>query len=143
MSFSAVRPFFRTQMEALGFEEHEDSVDFENVPSTALNNKFQLNTETATGSPTVQTAHSFDYNITMRVFLRSIGRQNSATFDEADVLVDRVFGRLLDASVRVGTTIKDIVPNSVSKTALSSSNDNDLVIEFGFTVRLLNCYFNP
>lgn len=141
--FTAVRPFFRSRLESIGLVEHEDSVDFENIGSTILDKSFQLDTQNATGEAAVNVAHPFDYGLTLRVFLRGQGRTNSKTFDEADQLVDRVLQVILDPAARLGQTIKDIIPNSVAKTALSGSNDNDLVVEFQFTIRLLGCYHLP
>lgn len=140
MSFQSVRPFFRARLKAIGFEEHPDSVDFQNIASTNLKKAFQLSTSSITGGAATQIAHNFDYGLTLRVFAKGSGRNNSKTFDLADELIDDIFQALLPASVRLGTVIKDIVPDSVSKNPLSGSNDYDVEIEISFTVKLLNCY---
>lgn len=140
MSFADVRPFFRGRLETLGLIEHPDSVDFNNIASTVLDQSYQLETSTITGTPAVQLAHSFDYSVTVRVFLRGYERENSEAFDRADQLVEEVYGAVLPSSVRLGQTIKDIVPTAVRKTALSVSDDNDILIELDFNLTLLRCY---
>ena len=136
---ASVRPFFRDRLENLGYEEHLDAVDFNNVASKVLDDTFQLETNSITGEPANQLDHNFDYGLTLRVF-KSGFRDPVSAYDEVDGIIDNIYGDLLSPSVRLGTNIKDIVPISVDKIPLSGSDDNDIILEFNFIVRLIMCF---
>lgn len=142
MSFSAVRPFFRNRLETLGYTEHPDAIDFGNVPSTLLDETFQLETEIIGGTTSDQTTHEFDYSVTLRLFRRGFADPVTA-HDTADSDIDTILNDLLPINIRNGTAIKDISPVNINKIPLSVSDDNDLIIEFNFNVKLILCFNNP
>lgn len=139
MSFSNVRPFFRTRLEALGYTEHTDAIDFQNIPSTILDDTFQLETDTIAGGSANQRAHDFDYSVTLRVFKRGFSNPVNAS-DDLDTIIETILTDLLDPANRLGVNIKDIVPTNITKNELSNSDDNDFFIEFNFDVRLILCF---
>lgn len=139
MSFADVRPFFRTRLEGLGYVEHEDVVDDANVASSLLDESFILLTDAITGLPADLTTHEFDYSVILKIYRRGFADAIEA-YDTADSDIDTVLADILDPAVRNGTTIKDIVAVSINKLPLSGENDNDVLIEFSFSIKLINCY---
>lgn len=139
MSFAVIRPFFRSRLEALGYTEHADAVDFSNIPSNLLSETFQIESLPISGGPANQRAHEFDYGLILRVFKRGFADPVTA-YDSADSDIGLILSDLLAPSVRLGVDIKDIVPLSISKIPLSGSDDNDLIIEFNFSVKVILCF---
>lgn len=139
MSIASVRPYFRTRLENLGYSEHTDAIDFDNIPSTILDDSFQLETSSISGEPANQLHHEFDYSVVLRVFKRGFNDPVEA-YDAIDEDIETILADILSPSTRLGTDIKDIVPISIAKIPLSASDDNDIILEFNFTVTLIMCF---
>ena len=139
MSLAVVRPFFRTEMKALGYREHEDAFNIENIPDNILKNGFHLDTESNNSSVSEQLIHNFSYNLTLRIFKKCY-KNTVECSDNADELADEIFETVLSPSKRYGEIIKDIVPDGYTPTIYDGSNDNILVVEFKFTIKLIECY---
>ena len=139
MSFAVVRPFFRTHLDALGFSEWKDGFNFENIPDQILNNSYHIEVGTVTGSSANQLTHQFSYPVLIRIFLKGYLDPASA-IDASMEVVDNVYHEILDPAVRLGTDIKDVIPDSVSVRPQDVSNDNNIVLEMGFSVTLI-CSF--
>lgn len=139
MSIASVRPFFRTRLEGLGYTEHTDAIDFQNIPSTVLEDSFQLETNAISGEPANQINHDFDYSVVLRVFKRGFVDPVEA-YDAVDEDIETILADLLSPAVRLGTSIKDIVPLTINKLPLSVSDDNDIILEFNFNVILIMCF---
>ena len=136
---SSVRPLFRTQLEGLGYEEHRDAFNFDNIGDSIINDSFHLETTSISSLPANQIAHDFAYNITLRVFKR--GYNDPATLlDEIDQVAQDIYGALLDPAIRLGTDIKDIVPDGYQPLPYAPSNDNTMILEMNFTAKLLVCF---
>jgi len=139
MSFVSVRPHFRSRMIGLNYTEHTDAVDFENVAATLLDNSFHMETSPISGAAANQRDHKFDYSMVLRVFKRGFADPVSM-YDDADQDIEDILSDLLSPANRLGIDIKDIIPESINKLPLSNSNDNDLIIEFNFTVKIIMCF---
>jgi len=139
MSLVSVRPHFRNAMILLGYEEHTDAIDFENIPSTILDDAFMMDTQPISSGSANQRAHEFDYGLVLRVFKRGFS-DPVALYDEADEDIETILTSLLAPINRLSAEIKDIIPESINKIPLSASDDNDLIIEFNFTVKIIMCF---
>jgi hypothetical protein len=139
MSLAVVRPFFRTEMKALGYKEHDDAFNVENIPNNILEKGFHLDTESVGGSTSQQLVHPFTYNLKVRAFKKCY-KNTVECLDNADLIADEVYGAVLSPSSRYGVAIKDIVPDGYTPTIYDDSNDNILVVEFNFTIKLIECY---
>jgi hypothetical protein len=92
-----------------------------------------------TASEANQIVHSFDMPVTIRVYKKGYVDILSA-YDEAHSDMDTILADILDPLVRIGTIIKDVVPDSIQPLPLDDSNDNVIIIEFNFTAKLELCY---
>ena len=141
MSLTVVRPFLRDRMEALGFDEHRDAFNTDNIASTIMDNTFHMETGTISSEAANQIDHDFDYPIVLRVFKKGF-RNTVEAYDAIDQTAQDILEDLLDPEVRLGTAIKDIVPDTILSVELDSTNDNIIVLEMSFTFKLIQCFNN-
>lgn len=139
MGLASVRSLFRERLEGLGFTEHRDAFNFANIGATVIDKSFHLETGVVTSGPANQLAHFYDYGITVRIFKRGFNNPAEA-LDEIDALADTVYADLLAPGIRLGTEIKDIVPNSYQPLPYDSSNDNTIILEMSFTASVILCF---
>ena len=136
MSLASVRPFFRSRLKNLGFNEHSDAFDDANRPQKKLEKLFRLDSGLISGGPASQQLHNFEYPITLVITLRGKGDKNIELRDRADTIAGEILEDILPVSVRNGTDIKDIVPGTISVSEFSASDDNDVVMQMEFVCEI-------
>lgn len=139
MSLASVRPFFRDRLEGLGFEEHIEPFQPNQIGETIVDDTFHISTGSIVSSFANQRVHSFDFPITVRIYKKGFVDLLEA-YDDIHSTADDVLSDLLDPTVRLGTVIKDIVPESIDVLPMDETNDNILYLEMAFTARLELCY---
>ncbi len=139
MSLASVRPFFRDRLEALGFMEHDQPFQPNQIGETIVDDSFHLSTGTIISGPANQVIHSFEFPITVRIYKRGFVDLLEA-YDEIHETADTVLADLLEPSIRLGTDIKDIVPESIDIVEIDESDDNIFYLELVFTAKLELCY---
>ena len=139
MSLSSVRDLFRTRLDGLGYREHKDGFNFENIPQTLLDESYHLEIATITGSTTNQLTTFFEYPLNVRIFLKGF-RDPASAIDDAITRAEEILADILSPSVRYGDDVKDIVPNTIEVNPLAITNDNDVILEMTFTSRIF-CNF--
>ena len=141
MSLSAVRPLMRTQMDSLGYREWSDGFNFENIPSTIFDESYHLAVGVVSGSPADLSTHTFDYPVTLRVFLKGF-RDPAEAIDDALLRSDEILGSFLAENIRATNTngIVNIAPGSVQVTPYDQTNDNAVILEMVFNFTLIECY---
>lgn len=139
MSFAYVRTLFRERLEGLGFEEHIEPFQPNQIGETIVDNSFHLETGSILGSVANQIVHPFDFPITVRIYRRGFVDLLEA-YDELHVTADEVLTDLLLPSVRIGDPVKDIISESIDIVPIDDSNDNIMVLELVFTAKLELCY---
>ena len=135
MAISSVRPYFRARMKALNFKEHKDGFNFNNVPSTLQDKTFHIDSGDLTIGSANQLTHEIDYKVTVRVYKRGF-RDPNAALDAVDQTTETILTEILKPSNRLGTDIKDVVPDAIRKVPLDNSNDNAIILEMDFTAKL-------
>ena len=139
MSLATVRPFFRERLEGLGFSEHDQPFQPNQIGETIVNDSFHMETGSIISSAANQVVHSFEFPITVRIYKKGYVNLLEA-YDDIHETADEVLSDLLEPSVRIGTDIKDIVPESIDILPIDDSNDNILYLELVFTAKLELCY---
>jgi hypothetical protein len=140
MSLSSVRPFFRDRLESLGFKEHDEPFQPGIIAANITDGSFHLETGFIASGPANQIVHSFTYPITVRIYRTGFSDILKA-YDEVHEDADAILADLLNPSTRLGTVIKDIVPESIQPQALDiNSNDNVIILELVFTAKLELCF---
>lgn len=140
MSLASVRPFFRERLEALGYKEHNQPFEPEEIGANIVDDSFHLETGLITSGPANQALHAFSYPMTIRIYKTGYVNLNEAV-DESMAIGDTVLNDLLQMSTRLSQEfIKDIILNSIQPTPLGPSNDNVIVLELNVTAELQLCF---
>ena len=139
MSLAFVRPFFRERLEALGYEEHDKPFLPNVLPANTADKSFHLETGVITSSFANQIVHSFEFPLTVRIY-RVGYSETLAVMDEAHADAQAILTDFLDPAVRLGTMIKDIIPNSISFELFDATNVDTIVVEINFTAKLEFCF---
>lgn len=137
--FQEVRTFFRTRLEGLGYREHDQPFQVTQIGENIQDNSFHMETGLITSAEANQAIHSFLYPITIRIYRKAYQDVLSA-YDDVHEEMDSILTDILEPSVRIGTVIKDIVPDSIQPLPLDDTNDNVIIIELNFTAKLELCY---
>lgn len=140
MGLAEVLPFIRGRMSDLGYTEHNQPFEPDEIGGNIVDNAFHVEAGSVSASEANQLAHSFIFPFTVRIYkvgYSDILSAYDAVFEDAD----KVLADLLEPSVRLGQSfIKNITPSSIQPTALSVTNDNVIVLNLTFTARLELCY---
>ena len=137
MSLANVLGYARTRMKVLGFIEHDDANNDENIGRTALDDSFQLELNTFTGDGENQDNLQILSPFTLKVF-RNIRRDTNTSRDEGIVIMDTIIDDFIKASNRLTVTgIKTIVLDSGKIERASESNDNAFTITLEFTALVI------
>jgi len=139
MSFSAVRPYFRTQLRALGFTEWTDAFNTDNIPSTRIEKAFHIeNPDGSRRDIYDQQSQDVELGVTIRTFRKGF-RDPATAVDSALADLDAILARCLASERRLGTQIKNIVYNNHTITPLNDTNDNVAVLEINFICFIIIC----
>lgn len=141
MSLDSIRPFFRTRLKALGFNEHFDAFDDNNRPAQSLDKTFRIDTSVATGTSANMQVHEFEMSVNLLITLKGKGDNNIDVSDRAWEVCGTILEDILTVDNRNGTVIKDIEPTTINVGPYSASDDNDVLMSLGFDVSLY-CDFN-
>jgi hypothetical protein len=136
MSLTAVRPYFKTQLGTLGYKEHKDAFNVENVPSQALAKTYQLNI----GSPRQVMVDQQSINIQTPVTLTMYGKaakDTTISTDAAFEMVEEVVTLLMRPTNRLTQTFKNLLLLSVEVVPIDESNDNAIEVRMNFEVHTI------
>ena len=139
MSLADVRPFYRTRFKGLGFKEHTDAFNVDNIPSTLLDKSFHIESDDIRVGPASQRTHNIDYPVTIRIFRKGF-KDPGALNDELDVSADTILEDLLSPSVKHTQTIRDVVVTNIRRIPLDDSNDNAIILEITCNTRIICAY---
>ena len=138
MSFASVRPYFRTQLESLGFIEWTDSFAIDNIPSTILDGRFHMLFDNISPLQLGGDTQDLDISMTLRVFRKGF-RNASYAIDQLAIDGDNIIANVLKPINRLGIIIKNVKLNSVNIEPYGPSDDNIGVLIMGFTVFSVIC----
>lgn len=134
MSWSVVLPLFKTTMNALGYTEHTDAFNFENIAASRLDKGYHLSVGSIAGVGQNQSDIETNIPVTVRFFKKGF-RDPAGARDSAITLAETIVTTLLAPAKRVGTSgIKNILFNSATPDPLAESNDNTILMTLEFTV---------
>lgn len=137
MSMSSVLGYPRARMKSLGFVEHDDANNDENIGRTALNDSFQLELNTFAADGENQDNLEILSPFTLKVF-RNIRRDTNESRDEGIVIIDTIIDDFIKASNRLNFSgLKTITFDSGKIERSSESNDNAFRITLEFTALVI------
>lgn len=132
MSLASVLAYPRARMKALGFVEHDDAENFENIPRTLLDRAFHLEMETFARDGENQDNMEMAVPFTLK-FFKGITRDTLAARDAAIVSSDTIIDAFILASNRLTSSgIKTVVFDSGRIEELATDNDNAFMITLEF-----------
>jgi len=140
MSLSSVRQYFRDRLDPLGFEEHTDGFNFDNVAQTISEGVYILEVGNIDGSRANQLTHEFIYPLTIRIIFFGANDPRS-TIDRAILASEDILASVLSPANRLGIEIKDVFPGTITVEPRSESNDNDVILVMSFNADII-CDFS-
>jgi len=134
---ASIRPFFRQQLDALGYREWKDGFNFTNIPSSLLDRSYHLSTpSSARLGPWDQASQELHQDVVVRVFLKGF-KNPAAAIDDAMSRYDNILTRIFDPSKRLGCEIKNIYLNTMEILPFAESNDNSITLEITFSCLII------
>ena len=136
MSLSAIRPYFRTHLKALGYTEWTNAIPDNNIPSSILDRTFHLGPPQTSGVKQNQADLETDSQITIALFFK--GYRDPATAEDTAIAAsETALLDLLKATNRISSDIINIKLNTVIHSQLGSTNDNVIKTEMSFTCKVV------
>lgn len=129
------RNYFRNILDPMGFLEWQTAFSYDNIPSTILDNHYHMEVTGIDSQASSHQVHAFDYNLTLRIFKKGF-RDESESIDAAIETSQTILCEILDPNNRLSTTIVDVVLNTINLIPIGVSNDNSVICELAFTVKL-------
>jgi hypothetical protein len=131
MSLMDAKQYFRDCLTGLGYKEHLDAFNFENIPGTLFDKAFHVELINAAGFPHDNQCIKIEPSFLCRIFLKGF-RNPAAKLDEALVRAQAIIEEALRASKRLGEpTVHNVHFNTLDIRPLET-NDNAIIIELGF-----------
>lgn len=136
---TAIRPYFRARLNALGFREWKDGFNFENIPSTILDKSFHIEVPSgARLNAFDMTSNDITQDVVVRVFFKGF-RNPADAIDTAMLRYEQILESVLASENRIGVDIKNVYFSSMQILPLSDSNDNAVILEISFSCLIIIC----
>ena len=94
MALKDFRVLLRSRMNALGFHEHVDAFDDQNIPQTTLDKTYVMDSAVTDPALVGQIQYEFGNNIDLKIYLAG-GRDNVDLVDRAHDVADTVLADIL------------------------------------------------
>lgn len=134
MSFTDIRPYFRTRLDAISLQEHKDGFNFENLPRTRFNRFYHIGHGTTVSELTNQSVVGSSSEVIIRVFLKGF-RVPADAIDAGFDLADDIIKAVSITTDRLCTgSIRNVAPAGIEIEPLSDSNDNSAILIMSFNV---------
>jgi len=136
MSFTEVRPYIRTRMNGLNYEEHKDGFDYENIPSTLLHKSYHIESSSISATSTGNGAIDCDVYVILRVFISGY-KYPADGIDSALSRAEVILQDLIAPENRSPTCVQNILMDNINILPLSDSNNNAIILEVSLTANVL------
>ncbi len=137
MNISGVIPYVRTVLNGLGFKEHPESSNFENVARTHFDTRYHIE---FTGAGNTKNAHDnieIEVPFVVRIFKRYF-RDTRGGRDKTLAIGDTVIDKFLEAETRLEqSAVKNIEFDTLELEELDESNDNASRLTMEFTALII------
>jgi hypothetical protein len=137
MSFSAIRPYFESKLEAMDFSLWPDGFATDNIPSNVLDRAYHVSLGPLVGVRQSQADQETESVATVRMYFKGFNDPRVA-IDEAIEQFETFMKSCVAPSARTLTDgIKNVVFNEANIDPIDASNDNSVVVTATFTVRVI------
>lgn len=134
MSLNNIRPYFRTRLDGLGYLEHEDGFNRQNIPQTILNKSYHILVESVSGGPINHTDQFTESSVLVSVFFKGYRNVNEA-IDDAISNVETIIKDVCKVVNRTSTLLNVVFEGS-DFLPLSDTNDNSVLVEMRFSAQV-------
>ena len=132
MSLSVIRGWFRERLEGLGFEEHEDGFNTDNIGEIDLDRVFHVSVRSILGGTINHTDQRTDSDVGLSVFIKG-GRNANVALDDAILEVERIVKECCNIRNRTSDGLLNVIFERVSLEPRGLDNDNSVLMSFDFT----------
>ena len=136
MSLTAIRPWFKTRLETLDFEEHLDGFNSDNIGDIDLDRVFHVRVLTVNGGSINHTDQRTDSDVELKVFFKG-GRDATSAIDSAIIEVESIVKECCNIKNRTSDGLLNVVFQRASIEPRATDNDNSVMVTFDFTVNVL------
>ncbi len=132
-----VKLYARARMESLGYIEHEDAENFENVPAQALGRAFHIKLGEVSGGKNTLDSLDLEVPFVIRLFLK--GQKNTLAAEEtATAKLDEILDDMMAAAHRTQFNgVTNIAFKSAGVDPIDGSNDNALIVRAEFSAHVI------
>lgn len=135
-SIAAIRPYFRTRIDALGYTEWKDGLNIENIPSNILNQSYHMSVVSTDPIAQNQADLDTENQITINFFFKGY-RYPALAIDTALSSSETILLDVLKAENRIGDDLINVRLISLNHFELDDSNDNAIRTEMIFSCRVV------
>ncbi len=132
-----VKKYARLRMLDLGYVEHEDGLNFENVPSQLFGRAFHVLIGEASAATHHHDGLTIEVPFAIRLLLK--GKANmKVAYDEATAKLDEILTDLMEAGNRLlAEGLKNVFFRTAGIDPVAASNDNALIVRVEFTAMVV------
>ena len=136
MSLSLVRPYFRTRLDGLGYEEWDDGFDFQNIPESIIDGSYHLTTGEITRINTDHQVTYLSYPVFVRLYFDGF-RNPKEAIDEAVEQGETIISDIISIANSNAQGIKDVQFDSMEPAPKGITNDNIILLDMAFSARVV------
>lgn len=136
MSLTAIKPWFQLRLETLGFEEHIDGFNTDNIGDIDLDRAFHVRPKTINGGAINHTDQKTESEVELKVFFKG-GRDANEAIDNTILAVEQIVKECCNIKNRTSDGLLNVVFQRADIEPRSVDNDNSVLVTFDFTVMVL------
>ncbi len=134
---TSVRPYFKSIMKDLGFDEWRKSLEADNFPKALLKSVYHLKTGSISGGKQNQRDIEVSVPITV-TFAKKGGRDEVSAYELAEQTIQDIVKEVLAPANKASATgVVSIAFVSADPEAISASNDNVLLSRVNFSCTVI------
>lgn len=133
MSWTDIRPYFKTHLEAEGLTEWSDAFNTANIPEDILDGAFHVRFGDIIGTSFNQSEYQNTVQVLVRIFKNGFADPQEA-YDSVVLTGQSVAKRIMKPVNRADETFKQVYLNRMVIEPMAESNDNSMFLEMDFTV---------
>lgn len=126
-------PYLRSQLDGLGYVEHDDEFDQDNVAATVVDKTYMITPRGLTSSRSSHTSYEWTFPVVVTLWFSGY-RKPSDAVDGALESVEKLLDNVLDIGSRYSQDgLSDIYPTTIDFEPIDSSNDCIIQASIGLT----------
>lgn len=129
-------PYLRTALDGLGFNEHEDEFDQDNIANTVIDKTYLITPNSITSSVSSHTSFEWTFPVVVTLFFSGY-RKPSDAVDGALENIELFLDEVLDVSKRFSIEgLQTLRPTNIDFSPVDGSNDTIIQASIGLTATI-------